>query len=432
MGCEIMTAREIAIKALYDIEINGTYTNAALNAALSGAELEAHDRGFVTELIYGVVSNKTAIDFIISKYSKIKLKKMTPWVLSILRMGVFQIYYMDKIPHSAACNEAVKLAKKYSHRAGSGFVNGVLRSFAREAEGFEFPKGKNDDEYLSLKYSYPLWMTEKLTAEYGAERCRKLYEENCKAHGAFLRVNTLKNVADELIERLNCEGVKCEKTHIDGCIKVTGRLSIDNSAAYDDGLYSLQNISSQMAVAALAPKSGDTVIDMCAAPGGKSCAIAEKMENCGKVLSFDVYEHKVELIKKSAQRLGIDIIDARLQDATVCLPELENSADCVLADVPCSGLGVIHKKPDIKWRRTEEDIKELCQIQKEILKTAAAYVKSGGTLVYSTCTILPEENRLQIDEFLKQNSEFKKLSEQQILTGEMGESGFYICKMMKG
>ena len=307
-----------------------------------------------------------------------------------------------------------------------------MRSFAREAEGFEFPKDKGDAEYLSLKYSYPLWMTEKLIDEYGTERCKALFEESCKAHGVFLRVNTIKTSTDELIEILNGEGVKCEKTSVDGCLKVTGRLSIDQSRAYGDGLYSLQNISSQMAVAALAPKMGDTVIDMCAAPGGKSCGIAEKMQNNGRILSFDVFEHKVDLIKKSAQRLGIDIIDARLQDASVCLSELENSADCVLADVPCSGLGVIHKKPDIKWRRTQEDIEELCRIQKKILEAAAAYVKSGGTLVYSTCTILPQENRLQIDEFLEKHSEFKKLSEEQILTGEMGESGFYICKMMKG
>ncbi len=432
MGCEIMTAREIALKALYDIEINGTYTNAALNSALSGAEISASDRGLVTEIIYGVVSNKTAIDFIISRYSKIKLKKMTPWVLGILRMGVFQIYYMDRIPHSAACNEAVKLAKKYSHRAGCGFVNGVLRSFAREAEGFEFPKEKDDAECLSLRYSYPVWMTEKLIREYGVDRCERLYKENCKPHGVFIRVNSLKISTDELIEKLRDEGVECEKTSLDGCLKVTGRLSIDKSQTYGDGFYSLQNISSQMAVKALAPKSGDTVIDMCAAPGGKSCAIAEKMQNKGTIIAFDVFEHKVDLIKKSAQRLGVDIIDARLQDASECLTELKNSADCVLADVPCSGLGVIHKKPDIKWRRTQEDIETLCKIQKEILETAAIYLKSGGTLVYSTCTILPEENRLQIDDFLKKHSEFKKLSEEQILTDEVGESGFYICKMMKG
>lgn len=432
MGCEIMTAREIALKALYDIEINGTYTNAALNSALADTELGANDRGLITELIYGVVSNKTAIDFIIAKYSKIKIKKMTPWVLSILRMGIFQIYYMDRIPHSAACNEAVKLAKKYSHRAGTGFVNGVLRSFAREVEDFEFPESKNESEYLSLKYSYPLWMTEKLVNEYGAERCRELYEENYKAHGVFLRVNSLKNTTDELIEELKGEGITCEKTSLKHCLKVSGRLSIENSPSYKEGRYSLQNISSQRAVVALAPEPGDTVIDMCAAPGGKSCAIAEKMENRGKVISCDVFEHKVELIKKSAQRLGIDIIDARLQDGTECVEELENSADCVLADVPCSGLGVLHKKPDIKWRRNEEDIEELCRIQKGILDTAAKYVKAGGTLVYSTCTILPEENRMQIDEFLSEHSEFKKLSEEQILTGEMGESGFYICKMMKG
>jgi len=425
-----MTAREIVLKALVDIETKGTYTNAALKHALSDS-LSASNRALVTELIYGIVLNKTAIDYIISKYSKIKLKKMTPWVLGILRMGVFQIYYMDKIPHSAACNEAVKLAKKYSHRAGSGFVNGVLRSFARECDEFEFPKDNGCCQYLSTKYSYPLWMVEKLVAEYGEKRCEELFEESRRPHGVFLRVNALKTDSDNVIQRLTNDGVVCEKTDIRNCLRINGRINVDKLSSYAEGLFSLQNISSQKTVEVLAPQPGETVVDMCAAPGGKSCAIAERMANEGKIFSFDIFEHKVDMIKKSAQRLGINIIEACLQDASVKLEHLVEKADKVLADVPCSGLGVIHKKPDIKWNRTPEDIEELCLIQKKILDVASEYVKHGGILVYSTCTILPEENRLQVADFLKRHKEYKKVSEEQMLTTTQGESGFYICKMVK-
>ena len=426
-----MNAREIALKALVDIDTNETYINAALKEALSVGDLSSVDKGFVTELIYGVISNKTAIDFIISKYSKVKIKKMTPWVLNILRMGVFQLHFMDKVPPSAACNEAVKLANKYSHRAGSGFVNGVLRAVSRGKDDFEFPKMDDITEELSLEFSYPIWMTKALIKEYGEEECRKLFEENNKPHGVFIRVNQLKTTEDGLIETLGKEGNSCEKTGVKNCLKVLGKLNVENSAAYKDGLYSLQNISSQMAVEALDPNADELIVDMCAAPGGKSCAIAERMGNMGKVFSFDVFSHKVELIKKSAERLGIDIITPKVQDSREKIESLVEKADKVLADVPCSGLGVIHKKPDIKWKRKEEDILELCALQRDILETASSYVKKGGTLVYSTCTILPEENRIRIFEFLKNHSEYKKVSEQQILTTENGESGFYICKMIK-
>lgn len=210
-----------------------------------------------------------------------------------------------------------------------------------------------------------------------------------------------------------------------------GRINVEMSKAYRDGLFSLQNISSQKAVEILDPQKGDFVIDMCAAPGGKSCAAAEKMNNDGRILSFDAFEHKIKLIQTAAKRLGINIIDAKASDSAVLREELLGKADRVLADVPCSGLGVIHKKPDIKWRRKLDDIKELCNIQKRILETAALYVKDGGVLLYSTCTILPEENRIQIEEFLNSHKEFFKVFEEQVLTGEMGESGFYICKMVK-
>ncbi len=427
-----MTAREVALKALYSIENSGAYTNAALKEALSKSDLSPQDKGLITELIYGVVANKSAIDYIIMQFSKIKIKKMTSWVLGILRMGIYQIYYMDKIPHSAACNEAVKLSKKYSHGAGAGFVNGVLRSAVRGYDDFCFPVSGNAVKDLSLEYSYPEWITESLVKEYGVEKCCELYKENRKAHSAAIRVNSLKTTKADLLAVLAKEGLECiEVNEIENALLVNGKLSVENSDAYKKGLYSLQNLSSQRAVDILSPKPNQRVLDMCAAPGGKSCAIAEKMENQGEIYSFDIFPHKVELIKKAANRLGIKIINAKVMDSTALCEDLIESADCVLADVPCSGFGVIHKKPDIKWTRSKEDISELCEIQKKILNNASEYVKAGGVLVYSTCTILPEENRLRIEEFLKDNKNFKVEYEEQILTHDLGESGFYICRMVK-
>lgn len=427
-----MTAREVALKALYNIETTGAYTNTALKAALAQNDFSGADKGLITELIYGIISNKSAIDHIISRFSKLKIKKMTPWVLNILRMGIYQIYYMDKIPHSAACNEAVKLAKKYSHGAGSGFVNGVLRSAAREVNCFEFPKTGNAVADLSLEYSYPEWLTKRLVDEYGEKRCEELFEENRRAHKIHIRTNVLKTDVQGLVGILTDENIECEICEeVKNALLLKGKLNVEKSSAYKKGLYSLQNISSQKTVEVLDPKADETIIDMCAAPGGKSCAIAERMGNKGRVISFDIFEHKIKLIKASADRLGIDIIRAKVFDATKRCDELLSSADRVLADVPCSGFGVLHKKPDIKWARSAEEISEICNIQSKILENAAAYVKNGGVLVYSTCTILPEENRLQIDQFLKAHNDFKKEYEEQVLTSNLGESGFYICKMVK-
>jgi 16S rRNA (cytosine967-C5)-methyltransferase len=427
-----MTAREAALRAICDVDKNGSYTNAALKKALGQELFSTIDKGLITELVYGVVSNKIAIDYIISQFSKLKLKKMSVWVLNILRMGIYQIYYMDKIPSSAACNEAVILAKKYSHGAGSGFVNGVLRAAVRGCDKFSFPKTDDIVKDLSLEYSYPEWMTTRIVKEYGENTCRELFEEIRKPHLSAIRVNSLKINRIELEKRLVDEGLECVKhKELENALMVKGKLNIDSSASYKDGLFSLQNISSQKVIDVLSPQPDEVIIDMCAAPGGKSCSIAERMANKGRVLAFDVFEHKVELIKKSAERLGINIIDANVRDATINYEDMINSADRVLADVPCSGLGVIHKKPDIKWTRNETDIEELCKIQEKILKNAALYVKTGGVLVYSTCTILPEENRFGIEKFLKAHNEFEKEYEEQILTTELGESGFYICRMVK-
>lgn len=426
-----MTAREAALKALYEIDAEGKYTNAALNAALAAQDFSREDRALITELVYGAVSERIALDSIIARFSRVKIKKMTPWVLNILRMGVYQLCYMDKIPQSAACNESVKLANRYSHRAGAGFVNGVLRSIARSGK-IDFPETGDPIKNLSVEFSYPEWITKRLIKQYGTAECERLYRENRCPHPVSIRVNTLKTSAAELIKILEGEGVKSEPySEAENCLMISGGINIHASRAYTDGLYSLQNISSQLAVRVLDPQSGERIIDMCAAPGGKSCAAAELMKNRGEILAFDIHEHKVRLIENSARRLGIDIIKAKAADSAVGDLSLYKSADRVLADVPCSGLGVIHRKPDIKLSRREEDIEELAKLQYDILENASSYVKDGGVLVYSTCTILSEENGAVTDRFFEKHKEFSKEYERQILTGKSGESGFYICKAVR-
>lgn len=427
-----MNAREIILNALYKIENDGAYSSKALNNALKLAE--PVDKAFVTEIFYGVLKNFITLDYIIMQFSSVKLKKMSIWVKNILRMGTYQIYFTDKIPDSAACNESVKLAKKYGHQASVRFVNGVLRNISRNKENIKLPNKSDTINYLSIGYSCPKWIVEMLNNQYGAEDCEKILAESRQAHPITIRVNTLKTTSGELIDKLKSEnGVGAvEDRAVKNCLVIDGGLDINTVRLYKDGCFTLQNKSSMLAAEALGAMPGEFVIDMCAAPGGKSTYIAERMQNKGKVLAFDIYEHKTELIKKSAERLGIDIIEARVHNSEIFDENLEEKADRVLVDAPCSGLGVIHRKPDIKYSRKPEDIKILSEIQSKILDTASKYVKKdGGVLVYSTCTILRQENQDVIAEFVKNHSEFEILEEKQLLTHQMGGSGFYICKMKR-
>lgn len=425
-----MNSREIILKTLYEIEENGSYFNHALSNALSMCN--DADRGFVTEVIYGVIKNKLALDHIIMQFSSVKLKKMTPWVKNILRMGIYQMYYMDKIPHSAACNESVKLSKKYAHAASGRFINGVLRNVSRNIDSITFPEKENSAHYLSVKYSYPLWMAEMLLKQYGLEKCENFMAESNCSHKVNLRVNSLKTTPLKLIEMLKAEGVIAAPSSISkNCVAVSGKININSLKSYKDGYFSLQNISSYKAIEVLSPKENEFIMDICAAPGGKSCAAAEMMKNKGEILSFDIHEHKTALIENSAKRLGIHIIKSSVHDGCEFMSQYKNKADKVILDAPCSGLGVIHKKPDIKWSRHEGDINELAEIQAELLNTSSRYLKIGGIILYSTCTILKQENQDITSEFLKSHTNFEKLYEEQILTGENGESGFYICTMKR-
>ncbi len=430
MDTKVNNAREAVLTALYKTEQDGAYFNTALKETLN--RVVDADRGFATELLYGVTKRRLTLDYIIMRFSKIRMKKMTPWVRNILRMGVYQMYFMDKIPHSAACNEAVRLAKKHAHPSAVKFVNGVLRNVSRGIDTIEFPSRKNTAEYFSVFYSYPLWMTEKLLAQYGESECEELLKACNAPSSPTLRVNRLKTTREELAKRLREEGVFTRADEeLQDCLHVEGKLNVNRSASYQAGDYSLQSSSSMRAVLALAPQPNEKIMDICAAPGGKSCYIAERMKNQGEVLAFDLHPHKIPLIEQSAARLGIDIIAAQAQDGTQPLAQYREWADRVLADVPCSGLGVIPTKPDIKWTREESDISALAEVQYRILETAANYVKPGGILVYSTCTILQEENEEQIDRFLSLHPEFEKCTQKQLLPHRDGGNGFFICKMRK-
>lgn len=435
-----MNSREIAYRVLYKLDKDKAYVNNVLSDSLKSSEITELDKGFITEIVMGCIKNRTLIDFYIMQFSKIKIRKMSIQVRNILEMGVYQMMFMSKVPDSAICNESVKIARKYVSKS-SGFVNGILRNVARNKETIKNPeKTGNIIEYLSVYYSYPEWITQELVNQYGYDECEEIFKCANKPHSPSIRANRLKvsslnnNSIDAklFIETLNNDGITVKQDdELEYCFNVSQKLDIKKSVTYKDGLFTIQNRSSQMTAVILGPKPDEFIIDVCAAPGGKTTGIAEIMGNKGRIVAFDIHEHKISLIENTAKRLGIDIIEAYQNDATIVNKEYINSADRVLVDAPCSGLGVIHTKPDIKWHREQNDVLELTKIQKSILESAAQYVKSGGYLVYSTCTILKQENENQIIDFLKTHQDFELILERKLLTHIDGGSGFYIAKLKR-
>jgi len=418
--------RDAALSALYEIEYNGAYSNMAVKDILPRVE-DARDKGLVTELVYGVVRRKLTLDYIISKYSKVKINKLSKYVLLILRMGVYQLYFTDKIPESAAVNESVKLAKKYCGKS-SGFVNGILHSVIRGRETLEYPKDKI--EYLSVKYSFPEELVELF---WDTGFCEELLEALNGEPETTVRVNTLR---DEELETPSLVSPLYDKARI---IKGSDIASLED---YKKGRIIPQDIAAMMASVALSPKSGETVVDMCAAPGGKTTHLAELMENKGKIYAFDIHPHKIEIINKNAERMGISIIEASVGDSLKLKDELIGKCDKVLADVPCSGLGIIRRKPDIKWNK--DNIESLPKIQYKILENASKYLKVGGELVYSTCTVIKRENEDVINKFLSENKDFEavKIKLPEKLNRENqgyitlypnidGTDGFFIAKVKR-
>lgn len=418
----MINSRETAMKVLYEIEYEGAYSNMALKKALRNGEISHRDKAFITHLVYGVTDKKLTLDYIISKFSKIKLKKISKYILIILRMGVYQIKFMDKVPESAAVNECVKLARRYGHSASAGFVNGMLRNVVRI--DIEYPKDKI--KYMSVKYSVPLWLCKKWINDFGYEFTNELLKSFEQSARVCVRPNTLKITAQRLSDKLNDEGNKAEVKN--NLVYIKG-LDIGNDELYKKGYYTVQDEAAYTAGKVLAPKVGETIIDMCAAPGGKTTHLAELMCNKGEIFAFDIHEHKIEIIQKNAERLGISIIKTEISDGSVFNEKYAERADKILCDVPCSGLGIIRRKPEIKWNRNETD--DFHSLQEQILLNASRYLKRGGELVYSTCTINKEENEEVTSGFLNENSNFEKLYEKTFYPHIDNTDGFYICKIKR-
>lgn len=399
-------ARFVAVSTLYDMEVKGAYSNIKLNEYFVKYDLSSIDRGFATELLYGTVRWKAKIDYLIQKSIKNNINEIAPWTLVCLRTAIYQIYFMDKVPEFAAVNEAVKLVKMKADRATS-FVNGVLRSILRNKDEFDNIGIKNKTKRLAIQYSHPEWFVKKFGNIYGEEFITELMRINNTPPELSARVNTLKTTREELINLLSSEGCLVQKGNAQEAIVFNGYSMIEKSKEFNEGYFIFQDESSMLVAKVLDPKPGNKVVDLCSAPGGKTTHIAQLMENKGEVIAFDIHEHKLELINDNTRKLGIKIIKTDKRDATILNEDLESTCDRVLVDAPCSGLGLIRKKPEIRWNIKEEDLLSLKNLQKKILYNASKYVRNGGVLVYSTCTISEEENEEVIKEFLSDTPNFE-------------------------
>ena len=400
-------ARLTAVKLLLKMESSASYSNILLDSALSEQGLSEREKAFAAALFYGVTERRLTLDYIIEQNSRIPFRKLEKEAVAVLRAGFYQLLYMPSVPESAAVNESVKLCRKLKAFGAEGFVNGMLRSFIRNGKQISF-EGLDEVKTLSLKYSCPEWIAAKWLREYGEENAIKAMEASLGAPPLYARVNSTKVTDDELVNLLKKEGVKAERNpRLNGCIRLEKAGEIEQLEAFKAGLFHIQDVSSQLCCLTLRPIVNETVIDICAAPGGKTFTLAELMGNNGRVLSLDLYDGRVNLIAQGAKRLGLRIVEAKQNNAVKFSEELPQ-ADRVLCDVPCSGLGVIRRKPEIKYK-SEEEFEELPRLQRAILEVSSRYVKEGGTLVYSTCTLSRAENDEVARDFAENHSEFSPI-----------------------
>ena len=483
--------REAAFKALLAIERDGSYSNLELSKMLASDELS--NKGFIREIVYGVTENKIYLDYILDKFIKKGAAKTKLQALIILRMGVYQILFMNSVPNYAAVNESVALARRFA-RGMDGFINGVLRNFIRNMDSASEIDVKGQLEYLSIRYSCQLKLVEELVSMLGFEHAKMLLEHAGHRPPLSIRVNVAKISVKELADRLRANGFEIEGSKLSDRVLLVKGGALTEAIEYKEGLFSIQSEES-CAIADFADaKSTELVIDLCAAPGGKAAAMAEQMLKpststepltktepgkqpststepltetepdkqpststepltetepgkqpststepltktepgiaSGKVIALELYEHRAALIEATARRLGLENIEVRCQDAVEQIDALVGKADLVLADVPCSGLGVIRRKPEMKYR-DEFDFDELVEIQKSILETGSSYLKPGGRLIYSTCTINPRENELMVKDFLERHEEFISEKEVKLSPFDNGYDGFYMNKLKK-
>ena len=439
-----VNARSGAVEVLEQVLTEGAYTNIAINKYLRQHQLTDLDRRLLTELVYGTVKAMGTLDWYLKQVVDRPLDRLEGKVLQILRSAVYQLFYMERIPASAACNEAVKLARSFSNEGSAKFVNGVLRNLLRKRGELIFPtEEQNELEHLSLEYYHPKWMLRRWLGVFGKEGTVKLCQFDNTPAPVCLRVNTLATDQETLMAALTEAGaeVRASEWSDDGivCDKLPSLGSIMQKLEKD---FYVQDESSMLVADVLAPEPGQQVLDMCSAPGGKTTHVAQLMDNEGSILACDIHEHKLKLIKENSQRLGIAIIEPLLKDATVFQPEWVHKFDRVLVDAPCSGLGVLRRRAEARWRESKKNLQEFPPLQLRILENACRYVKEDGLLVYSTCTIEYSENHYLIKSFLEKHSDWEYAGVRHPLTGENleelqllpqvdGIDGFYICALQK-
>ena len=445
--------REIALAVLLEIMEEGAYSHIVLNDVLSKYQyLEKKERSFITRVVEGTLEHMIELDYIIDSFSKTKTKKMKPVIRCILRLSVYQLKYMDSVPTHAVCNEAVKLAVKKGFSGLKGFVNGVLRNIARNLDNLEYPSKAEEIRYLSVRYSIPEWLVKMWRKTCAFSQLEIMLQEFQKEKPLIIRCNTRQITPAELVKELEAEGVAAEAhPYLPYAFRISGFDYLTGLASFQKGDFYVQDISSMM-VGHLAVSGTDgenvSVIDVCAAPGGKSLHIAELLGNRGQVQARDLTEYKVSLMEENVRRSGLHNVSVRQQDATVLDETAIESADVVLADLPCSGLGILGKKPDLRYKMTQEAADSLAHLQREMLDVVHRYVKPGGTLLYSTCTIHKAENEDNVHWFLAQHPEFaladirEELPEElqgdvqekgmlQFLPGVHRCDGFFLAKFVK-
>lgn len=429
-----VNVRELILNVLLEVTRDGEYSHIAIKNTLDKYQyLEKQERSFFTRVCEGTLENMILIDYIINQFSKVKVNKMKPIIRCILRSSVYEMKFMDSVPVSATCNEAVKLAQKKGFHNLKGFVNGVLRNISRNLDNISMPdKEKEPVKWLSVTYSIPEWLVEKWKNCYEISQLEDMFQAFLAKSPTSIRVNTEKTTKEALKKELEQEQITVtENEEIPNALYITGYDFLAGIPAFADGKFYVQDISSMQVSLWAEPKEGAQVLDVCAAPGGKSIHMAQLLHGTGMVEARDLTEYKVSLIEENIERCGLKNICAKQADARILEEDRIGTADIVIADLPCSGLGVIGKKPDIKFKMTEEKCLELAALQREILHTVQHYVKPGGVLMYSTCTINTQENEDNVQWFLKEHSEFVLEKQQQILPKKGKNDGFFLARMVR-
>lgn len=443
-GSSSISARRLCYDALYEILENGAYANLTMQKKFRLYALSVQDKHLATEIVYGVIRHYYQLSWILNQIASRPLNKIHPSVKILVFMGLYQIIYLDRVPDSAAVNESVKIARKVTHRGNAGFINAVLRTYLRGKDKFSDMSHLSEEQKLSILYNEPVWLIRRMIHDYGREKAVSVFKAYNEVPDLVVRMNPLKISKKEFLLLLSREEIQAENLAlVPDAFKITEGAGRFIEKILPRGLAYVQSVSSMLPAIVLGPEPGDNVLDMCAAPGGKTTEIAEIMRNKGHISAWDLYPHKIRLIKQNAERQGVTIIEASVHDALSPDSGLARQPDKILLDAPCSGLGVLGHKPELRLRRSEDSLKEFPPLQAGLLNRAAALLKKDGTLVYSTCTINPDENEKTVRFFLKKHPEFRPVEftlrgigpsrdgMKLIFPDDVHNDGFFISKMKK-